>query len=202
MSSRLSRCLPRNGSTAIPCRIAKRYGSRTAHQATPGTRPKRCVVHRGRTGPLAGCSVGLGWLDAVAAIIVGLLVRPGGLGPCCGVGPEAFGGINRTARRRPTADARCRCGARGGSYHDLRTRQSPAGSMVDLHIVSRPQDYLLEAHEIVTRSAGRLRHQFPAFDRRDLSYRPRGHAGVRRPSRLPGLPLAPGSRGSAGCALV
>ncbi|MGR4070508.1 cation diffusion facilitator family transporter [Halomonas sp. LR3S48] len=139
---------------------------------------------------LLGAQFGIGWLDAVAAVIVGLLV-----------GKVGWDLLWESARELVDtalpADAQQRmyevaCGVPGvDSVHDLRTRQSAGWVMVDLHIVVGPMVSVSEAHEIGNEVSRRLRHSFPALTDVTFHIDPEDDAGEGDPSRFPGLPLRP-----------
>ncbi len=139
---------------------------------------------------LVGAQFGLGWLDAVAAIIVGLLVGKVGLDLLW----ESARELVDTALPEDVQDQMhdVACSVPGvDSVHDLRTRQSAGWVMVDLHVVVGPKITVSEAHEIGNEVSRRLRHEFPALTDVIFHVDPEDDAGAGDPSRLPGLPLRP-----------
>ncbi|MCA1773703.1 MAG: cation diffusion facilitator family transporter [Halomonas sp.] len=139
---------------------------------------------------LVGAQFGLGWLDAVAAIIVGLLVGKVGVDLLWESARELVDtALPEDAQQQMHNVA---CGVPGvDSVHDLRTRQSAGWVMVDLHVVVGPKITVSEAHEIGNEVSRRLRRQFPALTDVIFHIDPEDDAGEGDPSRLPGLPLRP-----------
>lgn len=133
---------------------------------------------------------GLGWIDAVAATIVGLLVGKVGWDLLWESARELIDTalpsdvqqqMHNVATSVPGVD----------SVHDLRTRQSAGWAMVDLHIVVAPIVSVSEAHEIGNEVSRRLRHSFPTLTDVTFHVDPEDDAGEGDPSQLPGLPLRP-----------
>lgn len=133
---------------------------------------------------------GLGWVDAIAATIVGFLVGKVGWDLLwesarelidTALPDDAQQQMHNVAISVPGVD----------SVHDLRTRQSAGWVMVDLHIVVAPRVSVSEAHEIGNEVSRRLRHAFPALTDVTFHIDPEDDAGEGDPSQLPGLPLRP-----------
>jgi len=170
-------------------RIAKRYGSKLLeanawHSRSDALSTAVVLV------ALLGAQFGLGWLDAVAAIIVGLLVGKVGWDLLWESARELVDTALPEDAQQQMHDVAC--GVPGvDSVHDLRTRQSAGWVMVDLHIVVGPKITVSEAHEIGNEVSRRLRHQFPALTDVIFHIDPEDDAGEGDPSRLPGLPLRP-----------
>lgn len=139
---------------------------------------------------LIGAQFGLGWLDAVAAVIVGLLVGKVGWDLLWESARELVDTALPTDAQQQMHDVACTVPG-VDSVHDLRTRQSAGWAMVDLHIVVGPKVSVSEAHEIGNEVSRRLRHQFPALTDVIFHIDPEDDAGQGDPSRLPGLPLRP-----------
>lgn len=139
---------------------------------------------------LIGAQFGLGWLDAVAAIIVGLLVGKVGWDLLWESARELVDTALPTDAQQQMHEVACTVPG-VDSVHDLRTRQSAGWAMVDLHVVVGPKVSVSEAHEIGNEVSRRLRHQFPALTDVIFHIDPEDDAGQGDPSRLPGLPLRP-----------
>lgn len=139
---------------------------------------------------LIGAQFGLGWLDAVAAVIVGLLVGKVGWDLLWDSARELVDtALPEDAQQQMHAVAESVPGV--DSVHDLRTRQSAGWVMVDLHVVVGPKVSVSEAHEIGNEVSRRLRRAFPALTDVIFHIDPEDDAGEGDPSRLPGLPLRP-----------
>ncbi|MDX1713429.1 MAG: cation diffusion facilitator family transporter, partial [Halomonas venusta] len=139
---------------------------------------------------LIGAQFGLGWLDAVAAIIVGLLVGKVGWDLLWESARELVDtALPESVQRQMHDVAQSVPGV--DSVHDLRTRQSAGWVMVDLHVVVGPKITVSEAHEIGNEVSRRLRHEFPLLTDVIFHIDPEDDAGEGDPSRLPGLPLRP-----------
>ncbi|MCS2607809.1 cation diffusion facilitator family transporter [Halomonas dongshanensis] len=139
---------------------------------------------------LIGAQFGLGWLDAVAAVVVGLLVGKVGWDLLWESARELVDtALPEDVQQQMHAVA---CKVPGvDSVHDLRTRQSAGWVMVDLHIVVGPKITVSEAHEIGNEVSRRLRQAFPDLTDVIFHIDPEDDAGAGDPSRLPGLPLRP-----------
>lgn len=139
---------------------------------------------------LVGAQFGTGWLDAVAAVVVGLLVGKVGWDLLWESARELIDtALPADAQQRMHEVA---CGVPGvESVHDLRTRQSAGWVMVDLHIVVGQLVSVSEAHEIGNEVSRRLRRTFPALTDVTFHVDPEDDAGEGDPSRFPGLPLRP-----------
>jgi cation diffusion facilitator family transporter len=139
---------------------------------------------------LLGSQFGVGWLDAIAAMVVGLLVGKVGWDLLWESGRElvdtalpedAQEGMREVALGVPGVD----------SVHDLRTRQSAGHAIVDLHVVVPPRISVSEAHEIGNEVSRRLRLAYPELSDVTFHVDPEDDAGEGDPSRFPGLPLRP-----------
>ncbi|MFY0991901.1 cation diffusion facilitator family transporter [Halomonas sp. C05BenzN] len=139
---------------------------------------------------LVGTQLGHGWLDTVAAVIVGLLVGKVGWDLLWESGRE----LVDTALPVPQQEAmrELALGVPGvEGVHDLRTRQSAGRTMVDLHVVVSPRISVSEGHEIGNEVSRRLRRAYPALTDLTFHIDPEDDAGEGDPSRFPGLPLRP-----------
>ncbi|MFC7369044.1 cation diffusion facilitator family transporter [Vreelandella zhaodongensis] len=139
---------------------------------------------------LIGAQFGFGWLDAVAAIIVGLLVGKVGWDLLWESARELVDTALPENVQQQMHDVACSVPG-VDSVHDLRTRQSAGWVMVDLHVVVGPKITVSEAHEIGNEVSRRLRHEFPLLTDVIFHVDPEDDAGEGDPSRLPGLPLRP-----------
>ncbi|RUR35753.1 cation diffusion facilitator family transporter [Vreelandella populi] len=139
---------------------------------------------------LIGAQFGAGWLDAVAAIVVGLLVGKVGWDLLWESARELVDTALPEDVQQQMHDVACSVPG-VDSVHDLRTRQSAGWVMVDLHVVVGPKITVSEAHEIGNEVSRRLRHEFPLLTDVIFHVDPEDDAGEGDPSRLPGLPLRP-----------
>ncbi len=139
---------------------------------------------------LIGAQLGAGWVDAVAAVIVGLLVGKVGWDLLWESARELVDtALPADAQQQMRQVALEVPGVEG--VHDLRTRQSAGHAIVDLHVVVGPRISVSEAHEIGNEVSRRLRHAYPALSDVTFHIDPEDDAGKGDPSRLPGLPLRP-----------
>ncbi|MCB8890593.1 cation diffusion facilitator family transporter [Vreelandella malpeensis] len=139
---------------------------------------------------LLGAQFGVGWLDAVAAVVVGLLVGKVGWDLLWQSARELVDtALPEDVQQQMHDVAHSVSGV--DSVHDLRTRQSAGWVMVDLHIVVGPTITVSEAHEIGNEVSRRLRQAFPLLTDVIFHIDPEDDAGEGDPSKLPGLPLRP-----------
>jgi len=139
---------------------------------------------------LVGAQFGAGWLDAVAAVIVGLLIGKMGWSLVWDSSRELVDtALPPDAQEKMHLVALDVPGVEG--VHDLRTRQSAGHAMVDLHVVVAPRISVSEAHEIGNEVSRRLRRAYPALSDVTFHIDPEDDQGEGDPSRLPGLPLRP-----------
>ena len=137
---------------------------------------------------LIAAQFGAGWLDAVAAVFVGLLVGKMGWSLVwessrelvdTALPPDAQQKMHQVALDVPGVEG----------VHDLRTRQSAGHAMVDLHVVVGPRISVSEAHEIGNEVSRRLRRAYPTLSDVTFHIDPEDDEGEGDPSQLPGLPL-------------
>nr|WP_240609936.1 cation diffusion facilitator family transporter [Halomonas endophytica] len=139
---------------------------------------------------LLGAQFGAGWLDAVAAVIVGLLVGKVGWDLLWESARELVDtALPKDAQQQMHEMACSVPGVEG--VHDLRTRQSAGRAMVDLHVVVASRISVSEAHEIGNEVSRRLRRSYPALSDVTFHIDPENDEGEGDPSRFPGLPLRP-----------
>jgi cation diffusion facilitator family transporter len=139
---------------------------------------------------LLGAQFGAGWMDAIAAVIVGLLVGKVGWDLLWESARELVDtALPDDAQQRMHQVALEVPGVEG--VHDLRTRQSAGHAFADLHVVVGPRISVSEAHEIGNEVSRRLRQAYPALSDVTFHIDPEDDAGEGDPSRFPGLPLRP-----------
>ncbi|TFH87532.1 cation transporter [Billgrantia azerbaijanica] len=170
-------------------RVAKRVGSRLLEANAWHSRSdvlSTAVV----LVALLGAQFGAGWLDAIAAVVVGLLVGKVGWDLLWESARELVDtALPEDAQQRMHEVA---CSVPGvDGVHDLRTRQSAGHAMVDLHLVVAPRISVSEAHEIGNEVSRRLRRAYPALNDVTFHVDPEDDEGQGDPSRFPGLPLRP-----------
>jgi cation diffusion facilitator family transporter len=139
---------------------------------------------------LVGAQFGIGWLDAVAAVFVGLLVGKVGWDLLWESARELIDTALPEDAQQQMHEVACQVPGVEG-VHDLRTRQSAGHAMVDLHVVVKPRISVSEAHEIGNEVSRRLRNAYPALSDVTFHIDPEDDQGQGDPSRLPGLPLRP-----------
>ncbi|WP_254275819.1 cation diffusion facilitator family transporter [Halomonas sp. 3H] len=173
----------------LTMRVARRYRSRLLEANAWHSRSdvlSTAVV----LVALVGTQFGHGWLDTLAAVIVGLLVGKVGWDLLWESGRElvdtALPVSQQEAMREVALDVPGVVGV-----HDLRTRQSAGRTMLDLHVVVSPRISVSEGHEIGNEVSRRLRQAYPALTDLTFHVDPEDDAGEGDPSRLPGLPLRP-----------
>ncbi|AHF01807.1 cation transporter [Thiomicrospira aerophila AL3] len=139
---------------------------------------------------LVGSQFGYGWLDTLAAIIVGIMIGKIGISLLWDASKE----LVDTALPEKTQQKMRRTAAHVPGVlgvHDLRTRQAAGRTMVDVHIVVSPRISISEGHEIGNEASRRLRKQFPEITDLTFHIDPEDDAGLGDPSLQPGLPLRP-----------
>ncbi|QTF91271.1 cation diffusion facilitator family transporter [Halomonas sp. BM-2019] len=137
---------------------------------------------------LVAAQFGAGWMDAVAAIVVGVMVGQVGGRLLWESSQELIDtALPEAERREMQAVAEEVPGVRG--VHDLRTRTLGSQALLDLHIVVPPRVTVSEAHEIGNTVSRRLREAFPALADVTFHIDPEDDAGETEHSRRPGLPL-------------
>lgn len=137
---------------------------------------------------LAGAQVGAGWLDALAAIVVGLLVgKIGG-----SLIWEAIRELIDTAlpEKQQHDMQRLAMQVHGvRNVHQLRTRTVGGQVLLDLHLVVAPRVTVSEAHEIGNQVSRELRQAYPNLADVTFHIDPQDDSERDDPSQLPGQPL-------------
>ncbi len=137
---------------------------------------------------LVAAQFGAGWMDAVAAIVVGVMVGQVGGRLLWESSQELIDtALPEAERREMQAVAERVPGVRG--VHDLRTRTLGSQAVLDLHIVVPPRVTVSEAHEIGNEASRRLREAFPLLADVTFHIDPEDDAGETEHSLRPGLPL-------------
>ncbi|WP_440995749.1 cation diffusion facilitator family transporter [Arhodomonas sp. SL1] len=136
---------------------------------------------------LIGAELGVGWLDAVAAIVVGVMVGQIGGRLLWESGQELVDtALPEAERERMRAIAEEVEGVR--SVHELRSRTLGSDTVVDLHIVVPARVTVSEGHEIGTEVARRLREAFPTVTDVTFHIDPQDDTGENTPLQR-ALPL-------------
>ncbi|MFY0990149.1 cation diffusion facilitator family transporter [Halomonas sp. C05BenzN] len=137
---------------------------------------------------LVAAQFGAGWMDAVAAIIVGVMVGQVGGRLLWESSQELIDtALPREERGRMREVAERVPGVKG--VHDLRTRTLGSQALLDLHIVVPPRVTVSEAHEIGNEVSRRLRETFPNLTDVTFHIDPEDDSGETEHSLRPGLPL-------------
>ncbi|GKW49298.1 cation diffusion facilitator family transporter [Halomonas sp. NCCP-2165] len=137
---------------------------------------------------LVGAQFGHGWLDAVAAVLVALLVGKIGGRLLWESSQELIDtALPESQQAAMRQEGQGVPGVRG--IHDLRTRTVGGNVLLDLHIVVPPRISVSEAHEIGNEVSRRLRQAFP--DLHDVTFHidPEDDQNMLAHSHQPGLPL-------------
>ncbi len=137
---------------------------------------------------LVAAQFGAGWVDALAAIVVGIMVGQVGWRLMWESSRELIDtALPEAERTRMQAMAESVPGVQ--SVHDLRTRSLGSQNILDLHIVVAPRLTVSEAHEIGNAVSRRLREAFPDLAEVTFHIDPEDDAGETEHSLRPGLPL-------------
>ncbi|MDR5865999.1 cation diffusion facilitator family transporter [Halomonas koreensis] len=137
---------------------------------------------------LVAAQVGIGWMDAAAAIVVGLMVGQVGGRLLWQSSRELIDtALPEAEQNRLAAAAEAVPGVRG--VHALRTRRIADDVLLDLHIVVPPRVTVSEAHEIGNAVSRRLRETLPSLADVTFHIDPEDDAGQTAHSLRPGLPL-------------
>ncbi len=137
---------------------------------------------------LVATQFGAGWMDAVAAIMVGLMVGQIGGRLIWQSSQELIDtALPRDERHRMQRVAEAVPGVNG--VHDLRTRTLGSLALLDVHIVVPPRVTVSEAHEIGNEVSRQLREAFPSLTDVTFHIDPEDDADETEHSRRPGMPL-------------
>lgn len=137
---------------------------------------------------LVAAQFGVGWVDAVAAIIVGVMVGQVGWQLLWESSRELIDtALPEDDQQRMKRIAEAVSGV--DSVHDLRTRSVGSQVVLDLHIVVPPRLTVSEAHEIGNAVSRELRRAYP--DLADVTFHidPEDDSEQIEHSLRPGLPL-------------
>ncbi|EPC03465.1 hypothetical protein L861_18170 [Litchfieldella anticariensis FP35 = DSM 16096] len=137
---------------------------------------------------LIGAQFGVGWLDAIAAAVVALMVGKIGASLLWESSQELVDTAlpkDEQQRMRHVAEQVPDV----HNVHDLRTRTVGGHVLLDLHIVVPPRVTVSEAHEIGNEVSRRLRDTFPNLTDVTFHVDPENDEGKIDPSLLPGMPL-------------
>lgn len=137
---------------------------------------------------LVAAQFGAGWMDAVAAIVVGLMVGQVGGRLLWESSQELIDTALPIAQRDRMREIAERVPHVNG-VHDLRTRKLGSDVILDLHIVVPPRVTVSEAHEIGNEVSRRLREAFPELADVTFHIDPEDDSGELEHSLRPGLPL-------------
>ncbi|AXY43828.1 cation diffusion facilitator family transporter [Halomonas sp. JS92-SW72] len=168
-------------------RVAKRVNSRLLEANAWHSRSDALSTVVVLVGLIAA-QFGAGWMDAVAAVIVGVMVGQVGGRLLWESSQELIDtALPEKERQEMQAVAEQVPGVHG--VHDLRTRTLGSQALLDLHIVVPPRVTVSEAHEIGNAVTRRLREAFPVLADVTFHIDPEDDAGETEHSLRPGLPL-------------
>lgn len=137
---------------------------------------------------LVAAQFGVGWMDAVAATVVGVMVGQVGGRLLWESSQELIDtALPAGDRDRMQQIAERVPGVNG--VHDLRTRTLGSHALLDLHIVVPPRVTVSEAHEIGNEVSRRLREAFPNLADVTFHIDPEDDSGETEHSLRPGMPL-------------
>lgn len=179
--------LAKEGIYHYTLKVARRIGSRLLEANAWHSRSDALSTLVVLIGLLAA-QFGVGWMDAVAAIVVGIMVGQVGGRLLWESGQELIDTalpeddqalLKATAERVP--------GVRG--VHELRTRRVAGDVLLDLHVVVPPRVTVSEAHEIGNAVSRCLRQAMPSLADVTFHIDPEDDEGQTAHSLRPGLPL-------------
>ena len=137
---------------------------------------------------LVAAQFGAGWMDALAAIVVGVMVGQVGGRLLWESSQELIDTALPVAERDHMQQVAERVPGVNG-VHDLRTRTLGSQALLDLHIVVPPRVTVSEAHEIGNAVSRRLRETFPNLTDVTFHIDPEDDSGETEHSLRPGMPL-------------
>ncbi|MCG6659674.1 cation transporter [Halomonas campisalis] len=168
-------------------RVAKRVNSRLLEANAWHSRSDALSTVVVLVGLLAA-QFGAGWVDAVAATVVGVMVGRVGWRLLWESSQELIDtALPEAEREAMQALAESVPGVQG--VHDLRTRSVGSQTVLDLHIVVAPRLTVSEAHEIGNEVSRRLREDNANLADVTFHIDPEDDAGETEHSLRPGLPL-------------
>ncbi|MDR5907853.1 cation diffusion facilitator family transporter [Franzmannia qiaohouensis] len=168
-------------------RVAKRVNSRLLEANAWHSRSDALSTVVVLVG-LVGAQFGAGWLDAVAAVIVALMVGKIGANLLWESSQELVDTALPEEQQRQMREVAEQV-PDVYNVHDLRTRTVGGHVLLDLHIVVPPRVTVSEAHEIGNEASRRLRDAFPSLTDVTFHIDPEDDQGKIDPSLLPGMPL-------------
>ncbi|WP_104203752.1 cation diffusion facilitator family transporter [Billgrantia saliphila] len=137
---------------------------------------------------LVAAQFGAGWVDAVAAIVVGIMVGQVGWRLLWESGRELIDtALPESDQQKMKAVAEAVPGV--DSVHDVRTRSVGSHVVLDLHIVVPPRLSVSEAHEIGNAVSRQLREAYPELADVTFHIDPEDDSNQIEHSLRPGLPL-------------
>lgn len=137
---------------------------------------------------LVAAQVGVGWMDALAAIVVGIMVGQVG-GRLLWESSRELIDTALPAEERDAMQRAAEAVAGVRSVHDLRARKLGSDILLDLHIVVPPRVTVSEAHEIGNEASRRLRESFPNLHDVTFHIDPEDDSGETEHSLRPAPPL-------------
>ncbi|RDB42255.1 cation transporter [Halomonas sp. DQ26W] len=168
-------------------RVAKRVNSRLLEANAWHSRSDALSTIVVLIGLIAA-QFGAGWVDAAAAIVVGVMVGQVGGRLLWDSSQELIDtALPVEERDAMQSVAEAVPGVHG--VHDLRTRSQGSQAILDLHIVVAPRLTVSEAHEIGNAVSRRLRDDFSNLADVTFHIDPEDDAGETEHSLRPGLPL-------------
>ncbi|MCE9681570.1 cation diffusion facilitator family transporter [Halomonas alkalisoli] len=168
-------------------RIAKRVNSRLLEANAWHSRSDALSTVVVLIGLIAA-QFGAGWVDAVAAIVVGIMVGQVG-GRLLWESSQELIDTALPAEERDAMQSVAAAVPGVHGVHDLRTRSLGSQAILDLHIVVAPRLTVSEAHEIGNAVSRRLRDNFSNLADVTFHIDPEDDAGETEHSLRPGLPL-------------
>lgn len=137
---------------------------------------------------LVGAQFGVGWLDGVAAIIVGLLVGKIGWDLLWDAGHELVDTALPLEQQRRMQDTVTSVPG-VDSVHEMRTRTIGGHVLLDMHLVVSPRISVSEAHEVGNQAHRDLHDAFPRLTDVTFHIDPEDDSDVPDIEQRPGLPL-------------
>ncbi|WP_148254910.1 cation diffusion facilitator family transporter [Aidingimonas lacisalsi] len=137
---------------------------------------------------LVGAQFGVGWLDGVAAIIVGLLVGKIGWDLLWDAGHELVDTALPIEQQRRMQDTVTSVPG-VDSVHEMRTRTIGGRVLLDMHLVVSPRISVSEAHEVGNQAHRDLHDAFPRLTDVTFHIDPEDDSDVPDIEQRPGLPL-------------